>query len=332
MEIETLVFSARDQNHRFGLGLQRFFRRIQVRRFGIVYVIDPGDRPDEFTAVGRWFICTQRRRHLLEGQSAEVTDRERCHQIFDVVRAAQFDIGQPQYRSCLETNRSISQTKIRAIVVGAEGQALCFDLRQVIACIDNSEILLGLIFKDAQLGPVIHRDRGVTIEMVGREVQPHRNLRAKSLDRFELERADFGRQNIELRLMAHDFAQGFANVAAGNGALTARVQHLRDQLRCRGLAIGAGDGDERQFAKLPAQLELADHFNLSRRKILREWGIGIDSRAQDRQVARIAICFRGRTADYMHTMVSQIFDRRFRQLIFRRAVEHADVRIMRAQQ
>ena len=129
LEIETLVFSARDQNHRFGLRLQRFFRRIQVRRFGIVYVIDPGDRPDEFTAVGRWFIRTQRCRHLLEGQSAEVTDRERRHQIFDVVRAAQFDISQPQYRSCLETNRSISQTKIRAIVVGAEGQTPRFDRR-----------------------------------------------------------------------------------------------------------------------------------------------------------------------------------------------------------
>src|SRR5205823_10689524 len=114
----------------------------------------------------------------------------------------------------------------------------------------------------------------ITIEMIVLDVQPHNKLRAKRLYSFELERADFGRKNIELRLMAHDFAQGFANVAAGNGALTARVQHLRDQLRCRGLAIGAGDGDERQFAKLPAQLELADHFNLSRRKILREWGIG----------------------------------------------------------
>src|SRR4029078_687918 len=190
---------------------------------GIVYVIDPGDRPDEFAAVGRWFIRTQRCRHLLEGQSAEVTDRERRHQIFDVVRAAQFDISQPQYRGQLEENRTISQTKIRAIVVGAEGQALCFDLRQVITRIDNSELLLGLIFKDAQLGPVILRDRGVTIEMIGREVQPHRNLRAKSLDRFELERAYFDRQNIELRLIADDFAQGFPNVAAGDGALTARI-------------------------------------------------------------------------------------------------------------
>src|SRR5205823_12207868 len=31
LEIETLVFSARDQNHWFGLRLQRFFRRIQIR-------------------------------------------------------------------------------------------------------------------------------------------------------------------------------------------------------------------------------------------------------------------------------------------------------------
>src|SRR5205814_6506107 len=202
----------------------------------------------------------------------------------------------------------VRQTKIRAIVVGAEGQTMRFDLRQVVARIDDSELLLRLIFKDAQLGRVILRDRGITIEMIGREVQPHRNLRVKSLDRFELERADFDRQNIELQLMTHNFAQRFANVAAGNGALTARIQHLRDQLRCRGLAIGAGDGDERQFAKLPAQLELADYFNLSQRKILREWGIGIDSRAEDRQVARVAVCFRSRTADYMHTMVSQIFD------------------------
>src|SRR5207248_9098728 len=62
LEIETLVFAARDQNHRFGLGLQRLFRRIQVRRFGIVYVIDPGDRSYEYTAVVRWFMRTLWRR------------------------------------------------------------------------------------------------------------------------------------------------------------------------------------------------------------------------------------------------------------------------------
>ena len=38
LEIEAFVFSARDQNHRFGLRLQRFFRRIQIRGFGIVNV------------------------------------------------------------------------------------------------------------------------------------------------------------------------------------------------------------------------------------------------------------------------------------------------------
>ena len=81
--------------------------------------------------------------------------------------------------------------------------------------------------------------------MVGREIQPDTDRRTESGDRLELKRTDFHRQDIEIASFARDFRERFADVAAGDRALAARVQHLREQLgRCR-LAIRAGDRDHR---------------------------------------------------------------------------------------
>src|SRR5438105_8013099 len=113
--------------------------------------------------------------------------------------------------------------------------------------------------------------------MIRREVEPNRDRGSKTLNRLQLERADLNREHIKLRLIAHDLGKGLPDIAAGNCSLPACIQHLRDQLCSRRFAVSSGDRDDRTLAKLPAELELADHFGLLRREILRETGVGIDA-------------------------------------------------------
>ena len=57
--------------------------------------------------------------------------------------------------------------------------------RRVIG-VEDGEIILTLVFKDARLGVDVIRKSLVAIEMVGRDVQNHRDSRTKFNDRFQL--------------------------------------------------------------------------------------------------------------------------------------------------
>ena len=81
--------------------------------------------------------------------------------------------------------------------------------------------------------------------MIGGKIQPDADRRPERADRFELKRAHFDGEHVEVTLFARDFAERLADVAAGDRALAAGVQHLREQLRRGRLAVRAGDGDDR---------------------------------------------------------------------------------------
>ena len=139
--------------------------------------------------------------------------------------------------------------------------------RQIFRGVDHRGVVRGLVFEDAQLGLAIFANRAIAIEMIGREVEPDADLGMEIADRFELKRAHFHGQHREVFILARRFDERFADVAAGNGALAAGVQHLRDQFRRRRLAVRPGDADDRDAAELPAELELADHRDVFARKI-----------------------------------------------------------------
>ena len=117
--------------------------------------------------------------------------------------------------------------------------------RQIFGDVDYRGVVRGLVFENAQLGFPVFADRAITIEMVGREVEPDADLGMKIADRFELKRTDLHRQHGKVFILARRFDERFADVPAGDGALAAGVQHLRDQFRRRRLAVCPGDADDR---------------------------------------------------------------------------------------
>ena len=54
-EVKSFILSASDENDRFGLRAQRFLNRVEIRRLGIVDVIDTADLPNEFAPMRPWF-------------------------------------------------------------------------------------------------------------------------------------------------------------------------------------------------------------------------------------------------------------------------------------
>src|SRR6185436_17141866 len=115
--------------------------------------------------------------------------------------------------------------------------------------------------EDAELGLAILANRSVAIEVIGGKVEPNRDLGMEFADGLELERTDFDRKHSEVVAFARGFDERFADVTAGHGGLPAGVQHLRNQLGCRGLAVCPSDADHGHGAKLITKLELADDRN-----------------------------------------------------------------------
>ena len=107
IKTKTFILPASDENDRLVLCAQRFVYCVEIRRLGVVYISDAADFAHKFAPMRARLICTQRRHHLRERQSARHAGGECRHQILDVMQAAQFGIRQPQDRFVVINNRTL---------------------------------------------------------------------------------------------------------------------------------------------------------------------------------------------------------------------------------
>jgi hypothetical protein len=99
----------------------------------------------------------------------------------------------------------------------------------------------------------------MAIEVIGREVEQHRDPRVERIRRLELEAADLddvqrgGRRLRDLR------GKRGAQVAARRHVEPGVAENPRGQRGRRGLALGARNGDDPASEPAACQLDLADH-------------------------------------------------------------------------
>ena len=130
--------------------------------------------------------------------------------------------------------------------------------RAGIVGVDHRPVLRGLIGENARLGRCVLRKRRVTIEMVGRQVQSHRDPRMKRRCGLELKAADFDDMQ-RLRPRQRDLSrQRRAEVAAGRGGEPRFLEHPRGERGRRRLALGARDGDHAPGQPPRSEFDLAD--------------------------------------------------------------------------
>ncbi len=104
----------------------------------------------------------------------------------------------------------------------------------------------------------------VAVEVIGREIQEHANLRAEFINRFQLEAADLRDGHDRVRRPFHQRKQRRADIAAYQRGNVRRLQNVREQRGGGGLSIRASDGDQLSAQITPGQFDFAPHWNALR--------------------------------------------------------------------
>ena len=130
--------------------------------------------------------------------------------------------------------------------------------RRLVVDADHGAVADLLAGEDVLLGGDIARQIAMAIDVVGRDVEPHRDMGVEGLQQFEL----VGRQlqHVEAALaQRRQVERAAADIAADLAAHAGLGEDMADQRRRRRLAVGAGDGDEpRLVLGARQQLDVAD--------------------------------------------------------------------------
>jgi len=123
--------------------------------------------------------------------------------------------------------------------------------------------------EDPQLGVAVTLERAVAVEVVRLEVQQYGHLELELVNVLELEGGQLGDDpRVHRRIERSDrrARRGRRGDVAGHlDIAAARAQHRAEELRCGGLALGAGDPDEPAGAQQPiAELDFAPNRDPAR--------------------------------------------------------------------
>src|SRR5205807_2537936 len=80
---------------------------------------------------------------------------------------------------------------------------------------------------------------------------------SEKLNRLQLKRADFEREEVEVFGLIGDGAQRQADIARGNRSALGVLEHPFHQFRCGCLAVGAGNGNVQAKRLLVAEFKFA---------------------------------------------------------------------------
>ena len=221
-------------------------------------------------------------------------DRDGCQHVLQVVRALQrhlrhrhnFPFAVPISKVNL---RSAHQRSFFNLLFPAEPEQLrAATIRQSgrgrIVGIEHGKIIGPLILKDARFSVHVIRKSLVAIEMVGRDVQNHRDPGTKFDDRFQL----------EARYFQHNPGRGPALIHKTDGRITDIPANQRGELsgsnnltgqRCRGgLPVGSGNGNDGTRQKLRRKFDFANHRHFQCARLYQLRRIHRHTRTDDDQV------------------------------------------------
>ena len=109
-----------------------------------------------------------------------------------------------------------------------------------------------LVLEDPQLGGPVRVEVAVPVEMVGLQVEQHRDPGPEAVDVLELEARELADDPVVRRDVADELAERSADVPGGT-----RAEHRAEQLGRRRLAVRARHADDRVREQPRRQLDLA---------------------------------------------------------------------------
>ena len=260
---DVLVISARDQDD---LLLEGFQTGNGARRAGgdrIVVVLDAVEFADKLDAV---LHAAERR-----GDRADVVIRRIAlhhgrghHHVVDVVRARDADVSgghelTPRAVLCDIDDAILEKHAVGQFLrlAGAEQVACGVQrARDLVVQIEHQTVALLLAAVDRGLGLHIFVKVLVVVQMVGRQVGDRRHM-GRMLHAHQLEGGQLDDGQILGLHLAHAGQQRRADVAAQMHGIARVLEDLADERGRGGLAVRAGDADDRAGADREKQLHLA---------------------------------------------------------------------------
>ncbi len=150
----------------------------------------------------------------------------------------------------------------RHLPVHAEHQRRCLGRqrqlrRRLIVRIHHRHVLRRLVLENARLRRHIPLETPMPVQMVRRDVQDRSDMRAKALDRLQLETRYLQHAPTLFARTLHQFGHRSSDVAPHLDRLPRPGQHLSAQRRRGRLPVGSRDRDDLPFQKPRRQLHLA---------------------------------------------------------------------------
>ena len=292
-EFKSLVLSARDQDQRPLHGADRLLHGVEIGCLGIIDPTHPSAFGNEFAPVGRRGVVADRGGHT-PGIRSQGDSRAECrHQVGHIVR--------PSEPRCLEIEQELPamhdhppffQGDVGVWIGGAEADPLRLDPGPFLSCEHDGPILLRLVHEDPHLRLAVFLHRGITVEVVGTEVEPECDPGAEGPDRLQLEGTDLRHEDIQFPLLQKQLRHRRADIAAGGGPQSRPPKHARRQLRGGRLAVGTRDRDDRHRCQREGQFQLPDERGSLGGSVGDERYALLDSRTQDGQVMADGVMLR----------------------------------------
>ena len=250
------------------IGRQRARRGVGIGRLAVVDVDDVADGRDALLAMRQAGIGRQAGDDLLARHAEPAAGRPGAGGVLRVVVARQgrhvgeidrVAVGIDQHAGAVRDAAGDRGLELHRHGRDAALDQLGIDgARRLVVDADHGAVADLLAGEDVLLGGDIARQIAMAIDMVGRDVEPHRDMGVEGLQQFEL----VGRQlqHVEAALaQRRQVERAAADIAADLAAHAGLGEDMADQRRRRRLAVGAGDGDEpRLVLGARQQLDVAD--------------------------------------------------------------------------
>ena len=124
--------------------------------------------------------------------------------------------------------------------------------------VGHGHVVGSLVGPDAGLGRLVALEGAVHVEVVGGEVQPGGDGGPEVPTGGQAERGGLDDEHLH-SMVVERLDEGDLGVAHRRRPPTGRLEHGGDHHRHRGLAVGAGDGDQRPVVPAGGQVEFGDH-------------------------------------------------------------------------
>src|SRR6202521_1321548 len=233
--IAAFVFPAQNDQNLSGKSIQGLQRGIDIRCLRIVVIAHASDLRNEFQTM---LDARERPHPFRDSRGFGPSETRRRHgrkDVFDVVSPRQGNLLETQYRLFFAVMAKhnfvfLHERTLHHTLLPAETVHMRLSLRQGGGCrisrVQHRAVRFRLVLEDSRFGPAILFERVMPVQVVGREIQKHADVRAKCFNQLQLKAAQLHHSDGVGAGLLHSRNQGSADIPSENRGKTSAFQNM----------------------------------------------------------------------------------------------------------